>query len=96
LSRDVFLQYKVTSEKESGFGRYDISIIPKDKSKKAVIMELKKIESGETKDTALANALAQIEEKKYETVILARGIKDIDKLAVVFDGKKVWVNRSNI
>ena len=54
-------------------------------------MELKKIDSDETKDTALASALAQIEEKKYETAIKARGIRDIEKLGVVFDGKRVWV-----
>ena len=83
--------YEVSSEKESGFGRYDISIVPQDINNKAIIMELKKINSDETKDTALASALAQIEEKKYETAIKARGIKDIKKLAVVFDGKRVWV-----
>ena len=86
-------EYEVDSEKESGYGRYDISIIPKDKSKKAVIMELKRIETDETKDEALNSALAQIEEKKYETAILAKGISDIDKLGVVFDGKKVWVKQ---
>lgn len=83
--------YEINSNKESGFGRYDISIIPKDTSKRAIIMELKKIGLNETKDTALTNALQQIEEKKYETEICKRGIKDITKLAVTFDGKRVWV-----
>jgi hypothetical protein len=40
---DLSPQYEVESEKESGYGRYDISIIPKDKSKKVIIMELKTI-----------------------------------------------------
>ena len=83
--------YEVHSNKESGFGRYDMSVIPKDTTKRAIIMELKKIGMNETKDTALDNALKQIEEKHYETDIRKRGIKDISKFAVTFDGKRVWV-----
>jgi hypothetical protein len=85
-------QYEVESEKESGYGRYDISIIPKDKTKKAIIMELKTIDEfeEETKDMALESAVKQINERKYETAILKTGINDILKLGVVFDGKRVW------
>ena len=90
---NLSIDYEVTSEKESGYGRYDISIVPKDKSKKAIIMELKRIEKEETAQKALENALAQIEEKKYESAVLAQGIKDIEKLAVVFDGKRVLMKR---
>jgi hypothetical protein len=90
---NLSIDYEVTSEKESGYGRYDISIVPKDKSKKAIIMELKRIEKDETTQKALENALKQIEEKKYETAIIAQGIKDIEKLAVVFDGKRVLVRK---
>ena len=59
-------------------------------------MELKRIESAETTDAALDNALTQIKDKKYETALLSRGITDIDKLAVVFDGKKVRVKKEEI
>ena len=90
---NLSIDYEVTSEKESGYGRYDISIVPKDKSKKAVIMELKRIDSDETAEEALNSAFSQIEEKKYEAGILSTGISDIDKLGVVFDGKKVWVKK---
>jgi hypothetical protein len=85
-------KYEVESEKESGYGRYDISIIPKDKSKKAIIMELKTIDEfeNETKEQALKSAVKQINERQYETAILKRGIKDILKLGVIFDGKRVW------
>ena len=83
--------YEVHSNKESGFGRYDISIIPKDRRRRAFILELKKIGMNETKDTALDNALRQIEEKRYDVGILKRGISEISKLAVTFDGKRVWV-----
>ena len=84
-------RYEINSNKESGYGRYDISIIPKDRNRRAIIMELKKISFNENKDSALANALKQIEEKEYEADIRKRGIKDITKLAVTFDGKRVWV-----
>ena len=85
--------YEVNSNKESGFGRYDISIIPKDLSKKAIIMELKTIDDfyEETKEEALDSAVKQLVEKKYETEILKRGIKDILRFGVVFDGKRVWI-----
>ena len=73
------------------FGRYDISIIPKDLSKKAIIMEFKTIRVKENKDTALDSAIKQLVEKKYETEILKRGIKDILRFGVVFDGKQVWI-----
>ncbi len=85
--------YEVNSNKESGFGRYDISIIPKDLSKKAIIMEFKTIDDfyEETKEEALDSAIKQLVEKKYETEILKRGIKDILRFGVVFDGKRVWI-----
>ena len=85
-------KYEVESEKESGYGRYDISIIPKDKTKKAIIMEFKTIDEfeNESKDQALESAVKQINERQYETAILKRGINDILKMGVVFDGKRVW------
>ena len=83
--------YEVNSNKESGYGRYDISIIPKDLTKKAIIMEFKTIRIKENKDTALDSAIKQLVEKKYETEILKRGIKDILRFGVVFDGKQVWI-----
>ena len=85
-------KYEVEFEKESGYGRYDISIIPKDKTKKAIIMELKTIDEfeNETKEMALESAVKQINERQYETAILKRGINDILKMGVVFDGKRVW------
>ena len=86
-------RYDVSAERESGFGRYDIALVPNDKNKKAIIMEFKKINdlNEETKDQALASALQQIEVRHYEAGIRQRGYHDILKLAVVFDGKRVWV-----
>jgi len=84
-------EYEVTSNRESGYGRYDICIIPLDGVKPCIVMELKQIRISETVDTALSSALDQIERLKYETSIRQRGYSNILKLAVVFDGKRVWV-----
>jgi hypothetical protein len=86
-------KYELYSNKESGLGRFDISLIPQDTNKTAFIMELKTIRRKETKDQSLEAALKQIKDRKYELDILKRGIKDIIQLAVVFDGKEVWVKK---
>ena len=84
-------EYEVTSNRESGYGRYDICIIPLSKTKPCIIMELKQIRKSETAETALNSALLQIEKQQYAASIEQRGFTDILKLAVVFDGKRVWV-----
>jgi len=83
--------YEVRSNRESGYGRYDVMIIPKDKNKKGIIIEFKKVDKyeNETINTALEAALKQIEEKKYETELKALGIDDIIKLGIAFKGKEV-------
>lgn len=85
--------YEIRSNRESGFGRYDVMVIPKDKSKKAIIIEFKKVDKfeGETFETALEAALKQIEDKKYDSEIKALGINDIVKLGIVFKGKEVKI-----
>ena len=85
--------YEIESNRESGYGRYDIALIPKDKARLGIIMELKIVDDfyEETKDIALTAALAQIEEKAYEAGLRKRGVMDILILAVTFDGKRVWV-----
>ena len=57
------------------------------------VIEFKTVdeEENETVDTAVQAALAQIEEKKYVTELMDRGIKNIKKLAIVFKGKQVTV-----
>ena len=83
--------YEVTSNRESGYGRYDICIVPLKTNKPCIILELKQIRSRESVETALESAINQIEKQKYETTIRQRGYENILKLAVVFDGKRVWV-----
>lgn len=85
--------YEVRSNKESGFGRYDVMIIPKDVSKQGIIIEFKKIDelSKESIEEAVHKALKQIEDKKYAQELLDRGINSIIKLAIVFKNKEVEI-----
>ncbi|MCX6583775.1 MAG: PD-(D/E)XK nuclease domain-containing protein, partial [Candidatus Aminicenantes bacterium] len=55
------------------------------------IIEFKKTRKNETVESAIKSALQQIEEKKYETELVERGIKNIKKLAIAFSGKEVFV-----
>jgi len=85
--------YEVKSNGESGYGRYDVMLIPRDPRATGIIIEFKKVNKtrGETKDRAMAKAFQQIEEKNYAGELLGRGIHQIRKLAIVFEGKRVWV-----
>jgi len=87
--------YEVTSNRESGYGRYDICVLSTKHKKTAIIMELKSLRAKETAKKALASALEQIETKQYESAVRQQGYEDVLKLAVVFDGKKVWVKESS-
>ena len=83
--------YYVNSNRESGMGRYDIMLEPKDKNGNSFIMEFKVLEDMEEKtiEETIANAKKQIEEKKYETNLRERGFNNITKIVFAFKGKEV-------
>ena len=83
--------YYVNSNRESGFGRYDIMLEPKDKNGNSFIMEFKVLENKEEKtiEETVENAKKQIEEKGYETSLVERGFKNITKIVFAFKGKEV-------
>ncbi|MCU0289563.1 MAG: ATP-binding protein, partial [Acidobacteria bacterium] len=83
--------HEIKSNRESGYGRYDIMIIPRDLSQWGMVIEFKKTGKNESVKSAAKSALKQIKEKKYETELKERGVKKIKKLAVVFEGKNVTV-----
>ena len=86
-------QYKIKSNRESGDGRYDISLIPREERYPGIIMELKwKKGLSEDKLAGLAeDALAQIDEMNYGAEMKEDGIDDILKFGIAFSGKKVSV-----
>ena len=82
--------YYVNSNRESGFGRYDIMLEPKDKNGNSFIMEFKVMENMEEKtiEDTVENAKKQIEEKRYEENLKERGFTNITKMVYAFNGKE--------
>ena len=92
---DLSNEYVITSNRESGFGRYDVMIEPKNKENDAFILEFKVHDPEDEKDLkeTVQVALKQIEEKQYETTLIVKGIcKDkIHKYGFAFEGKKIVI-----
>ena len=95
---DLGNQYVITSNRESGFGRYDIMLEPRQREDDALIIEFKVYNS--KRDTSLEEtvkaALDQIEEKDYEASLIAKGIpkERIRKYGFAFCGKEVLIGEA--
>jgi predicted AAA-ATPase/PD-(D/E)XK nuclease superfamily protein len=81
--------YDVVSNRESGYGRYDIMLIPKDVTKRGIVIEFKRTEKKETLEIAASKALEQIKAKRYDQELKKRGIKAISYFGIAFKGKEV-------
>ncbi|SFB43393.1 PD-(D/E)XK nuclease superfamily protein [Clostridium frigidicarnis] len=88
--------HEVLSNRESGYGRYDVMVIPKDISKLGIVIEFKKLDPDdyETLEETADDALKQIEDKKYSVTLENKGIKNIKEIAVVFKGKEVYIKEN--
>ncbi len=86
-------RYYISSNRESGEGRYDIQLMPKSENMPGILIELKAVKniSGDKLKQLSETALAQIEDCKYDTDMSARGIQTIFKYGVVFSRKQVEV-----
>jgi len=88
-------QYEVRSNRESGYGRYDVMLIPRQKNQLAFVLEFKVYNAQEElklEDT-VQSALLQIEEKHYDTELIERGISKskIRHYGFAFEGKKLLI-----
>ena len=87
-------RYRIRSNAESGYGRFDIALIPISRSDPGYIFEFKyAAKDSDDLDALATNALKQIEEKKYETELNIQGLSRITKIGIAFKGKKAVVKR---
>ena len=92
LDRD----YIVKSNEESGLGRYDVNIEPRNKNNRGYILEFKVTKNEEDLEKESKEAIEQIISKKYDVSLKERGVKEIVFLGVAFYGKLVKVSYTNI
>lgn len=92
---DLAPKYSITSNRESGFGRYDVLLEPKNKDMDAIIIEFKvrNPKKEKTLEDTLESAARQINEKKYAASLEAQGIPPhkIRKYGFAFEGKTVLI-----
>ncbi|WP_338996712.1 ATP-binding protein [Fusobacterium animalis] len=94
LGMTLFLDrdYYINSNKESGLGRYDVIIEPKNKNNRGFILEFKVVKDEENLDKVSKNAIKQLIDEKYDTQLKERGIKDITLVGITFFKKLLKVS----
>ncbi len=86
-------EYRVESNRESGYGRFDIAFFPLKDGTPGVILELKSARSEEAMEEKAKEALRQIEEKAYLTEFSRQGVKEVWKYGIAFCGKRIWLEQ---
>ncbi len=87
-------EYEISSNRELGYGRYDILITSRhDKTRPAILMEMKSITGfyEEKPEKAIKDAMEQINTRAYAKELEAKGFENVLRIVVISDGKKVWV-----
>ena len=87
-------EYRVESNRESGYGRFDLAFFPLKADAPGVILELKSAKSEEELEEKAKEALRQIGEKAYGAELSRQGVKDVWKYGIALHGKKVWLERA--
>ena len=99
LSVELGGRYYITSNRESGFGRYDVMFEPRNHEDVGMILEFKvrDAKKEDSLEATVQEALAQIERKQYDRVLLDRGIPEcrIYKYGFAFEGKKVLIGQQD-
>ncbi|MBQ1510034.1 MAG: AAA family ATPase [Selenomonadaceae bacterium] len=85
--------YRVESNRESGYGRFDIAFFPLKDGAPGVILELKSAKSEEAMEEKAKEALRQIEEKSYITELSQQGAGEVWKYGIAFHGKRLWLEQ---
>ena len=84
--------HDIKSNRESGHGRYDVMIIPKDTNQLGIVIEFKVAKKKELSlEQSAQEALEQIESKLYERELNDRGIKKHLLIGMAFCAKEVWI-----
>jgi hypothetical protein len=86
--------YEVQSNKEAGYGRFDVAAFPKDVQNTGLIFEFKTAETEDALDAKADEALAQIAERDYEASFRVRGIEKVQRYGAAFCGKKVLLKHA--
>lgn len=97
---DLEERYSITTNRESGFGRYDVMLEPKNKKDPAILMEFKIQDPDDEKDLSqtVGAALDQIDQKKYAAELIGKGIspEQIRKYGFAFCGKKILIGKRSV
>jgi len=84
-------EYLIQSNKEAGFGRFDLALVPYDTTKLGILMEFKSEDNDDGLDASAQGALNQIKQHHYKSLLHQHGIKKQLALGIAFSGKRVVV-----
>lgn len=89
-------RYQIRSNRESGEGRYDIMLTPKDKNKLGIVLEFKSIQIETAHEKPIKEALEQIKTKKYVTELHANGVSKNIGIAILLQQKQIFVAKTEL
>ena len=86
--------YEVVSNQESGYGRFDLALFPRNHQRSGVVLEFKVAAEDRELESKAVQALEQIENKQYAAAFRKKGIQKVWKYGISFCGKKICVKRA--